>query len=109
MTNVMCNHWKKTYFGTPSSFDYVFMETHQTNENYVNINLAQIITKKIHLMGSKWNLLNQKVSLKFDVYVFYGGSIFEKTRIHKSSFYNVNFLKFYGTMGPMVIKFMYQK
>jgi len=49
MTSVMCSHWKKTYFGTLGSFDRVFMQTHQTNENYFNINLTKKIIKKLFI------------------------------------------------------------
>ncbi len=43
------------------------------------------------------------------VYALKGGSLFGKKRFTKSLFYNVKFLKFYGTMGSIVIKSMYQK
>ncbi len=43
------------------------------------------------------------------VYALQGGSLFEKTKVHKSSFYNVKILNFFGTMASMVIKSMHEK
>jgi hypothetical protein len=43
------------------------------------------------------------------VYALQGGSLFEKTKVHKNSFYNVKILKFFGTMGSMVVNSMHKK
>jgi hypothetical protein len=60
MTSVMCSHWKKIYFGILGSFDYVFMQTHQTNENYININLTQKKSRNYSFDGFKMKSIKIK-------------------------------------------------